>query len=662
MPSQAVFLSYASEDAPAAALLAEGVRAAGIEVWFDKTELRGGDAWDQTIRQRIRDCRLFIPIVSQHTEARAEGYFRREWKLAVDRTHDMSDRVAFMIPVVIDGTPEAAADVPTAFRSVQWTRLPGGIASEAFVERLVELIGTSTQVGGLVARIDPLTTVPTRALRRLSPRIVVCALSLAIAIGGGWFAWRHAEVPSAEPSIATSARPADVAHKSIAVLPFIELGDKQTDKLFAEGLAEDLQTLLATLPGLRVTGRLSSARIDNHDVDARSVGKQLGVAYIVEGTVRQFGRRVRVTARLISTEDQMQQWSETYDRELNDILKLQQEIADAIGRALQVEIKHASWQRSSTQVNLDAYVEYLRGLHAFDRYDQVGLQEAVTHYEQALALDPKMIRAREGMADAQFLYYSMGFVPAKLGASRARGVVDAILREDPNSAAAHGVRARLLTTYDWDWVAAQREVDLALSLNRRGQMQLYGAADLANVLGRWDLADRCFREALAIDPLDADTRFEFAYMLRRAGRLAEAESEARRVIEIRPTYPGNHAYLADVLLDSGRAAEALREAQLELDEGLRLTREAEMLYANGRTAESTRALQNAEQRFPETHAYDIAVAHAFRGETDDAFKWLGRAYDQRDYYMQYVRFEPILQRLKSDPRFRALAHRMNLPE
>ena len=136
---QAVFLSYASEDAAAAERIATSLGAAGIEVWFDKSELRGGDAWDRSIRQQIRACQLFVPVVSAYSDARREGYFRREWKLAVDRTHDMSERVAFLVPVVIDDTSDSRADVPDRFREVQWTRLPGGETSPAFVERVRRL-------------------------------------------------------------------------------------------------------------------------------------------------------------------------------------------------------------------------------------------------------------------------------------------------------------------------------------------------------------------------------------------------------------------------------------------------------------------------------------------------------------------------------------------
>src|ERR1700751_5382457 len=135
-PTGAVFLSYASQDSEAAQKICEALRAGGIEVFLDQSELRGGDAWDQKIRHEIHDCALFVPVISAHSDARREGYFRREWKLAVDRTADMSDRLAFLVPVVIDDTSDSRADVPDRFRQVQWTRLPGGETPPAFVERI----------------------------------------------------------------------------------------------------------------------------------------------------------------------------------------------------------------------------------------------------------------------------------------------------------------------------------------------------------------------------------------------------------------------------------------------------------------------------------------------------------------------------------------------
>ena len=139
-PAKAVFLSYASQDAEAARRIADALRAGGIEVWFDQSELRGGDVWDRQIRKQIHDCALFIPIISAHSQERLEGYFRREWKLAADRTHDMAEEKAFLVPVVIDDTSERYASVPDKFRDVQWTHLPAGETPPAFAERVSGLL------------------------------------------------------------------------------------------------------------------------------------------------------------------------------------------------------------------------------------------------------------------------------------------------------------------------------------------------------------------------------------------------------------------------------------------------------------------------------------------------------------------------------------------
>jgi hypothetical protein len=138
--SHAVFLSYASQDAEAAQRICNALRTGGIEVFLDQSELRGGDAWDQKIRHEIHDCALFIPIISQHTQERLEGYFRHEWKLAIERTHHMAEQMPFLVPVVVDGTRDQEAFVPDAFREVQWTHLPGGETPPAFVERIKRLL------------------------------------------------------------------------------------------------------------------------------------------------------------------------------------------------------------------------------------------------------------------------------------------------------------------------------------------------------------------------------------------------------------------------------------------------------------------------------------------------------------------------------------------
>src|SRR5271156_2101694 len=183
-PFHAVFLSYASQDVEAAQKICEALRAAGIEVFFDQSELRGGDVWDQKIRREIHDCALFVPIVSQHTQERLEGYFRREWKLAIDRTHDMAEQKPFLVPVVIDSTSDQDAMVPELFRTVQWTRLPAGETSPAFVERIRRLmspavLATIPTPPRAMSAAAPATGKWIGASARPSPTLLVAGVALA---------------------------------------------------------------------------------------------------------------------------------------------------------------------------------------------------------------------------------------------------------------------------------------------------------------------------------------------------------------------------------------------------------------------------------------------------------------------------------------------------
>jgi hypothetical protein len=216
--SRAVFLSYASQDAETAHRICEALRAADIEVWFDQSELRGGDAWDRQIRKQIHDCALFIPLISQHSQERLEGYFRLEWKLAVDRSHRMAAERSFIVPVVVDSTRERDALVPDAFRDVQWTHLPGGEASQAFVTRVAVLLGTSAPVATAAAPGHvPVTLRPAGTTNRRAFWTSLGLATLAVIVVGGWFALQLSGLHRhPEARVAGDSHPS-VTKKSIAV-------------------------------------------------------------------------------------------------------------------------------------------------------------------------------------------------------------------------------------------------------------------------------------------------------------------------------------------------------------------------------------------------------------------------------------------------------------
>ncbi len=287
-PGKAVFLSYASQDAKAAQQLCNALRAAGVEVWFDQSELRGGDAWDALIRKQVRDCALFVPLISANTEARSEAYFRREWNLAVTRMLDMAEDQSFLLPVVIDETPENTARVPERFRERQWTRVPGGLPSGEFTAHVAQLLETNRPIAPTASGVARRTAVadPGRSEE------------------GFW----------------------------VAVLPFKCAGSNPDLAAFAEALADEIVTGLCRFSYLRVIARSSTSRYTGGAADVRAVGRDVGARYAIEGSLRHAGPRLRLAMQLVDTVSGAHLWAESYERGFNSeaAFELQDELASRI--------------------------------------------------------------------------------------------------------------------------------------------------------------------------------------------------------------------------------------------------------------------------------------------------------------------------------------------
>jgi TolB-like protein len=383
-PSHAVFLSYASQDAGAVARICAALRSGGVEVWLDQSELRGGDAWDRQIRERIHDCRLFIAVISASTETRDEGYFRREWRLAADRTHDMAERKAFLLPVVIDATAERGASVPDKFHEVQWTRLPGGETPPEFVERVRRLVSPEPPYAPtatvLPAGVAP--TPPPPASRRskwalpLIAAAVVAAAVVYFAIDR-FSVSKHPTLPAAQARAdATAFSPPP---HSIAVLPFVNMSGDKEQEYFSDGLSEELLNDLARINELQVAARTSAFSFKGKDTDIGTIGRKLNVGAVLEGSVRRSAHTVRVTAQLINAVTGFHMWSQSYDRDLGDVLKLQTDIAQAVSNALKVTLLSDVPSRIKVggTRNPAAYEAYLRAASAYWQVVSASDNEAV---------------------------------------------------------------------------------------------------------------------------------------------------------------------------------------------------------------------------------------------------------------------------------------------
>ena len=352
-PSHAVFLSYASQDAEAAQRICEALRGAGIEVWFDQSALRGGDVWDQTIRKQVKTCVLFIPVISRHTHEREEGYFRLEWKLAVDRSHLMTADKAFLLPVVIDDTREDDERVPDKFRDVQWTRLPRGETPSGFVERVRRLVSPEpSQVPTMTVRLAGTVSTATPQMKGRVPAfwrlkggvpavaaVVVLGALAYLAVDKLWIL-KHLAPPAAPPTFPPGAASVGFAPPlhSIAVLPFVNMSGDPKQEYFSDGLTEELLNSLARINELQVAARTSSFYFKGEHTDLQTIARKLNVASVLEGSVRRSGHKIRITAQLNNAVTGFHLWSQTYDRDLSDVLTLQTEIANAVASALKVTL------------------------------------------------------------------------------------------------------------------------------------------------------------------------------------------------------------------------------------------------------------------------------------------------------------------------------------
>jgi len=654
--SRAVFLSYASQDAEVAHRICEALRAGGIEVFLDQSELRGGDAWDQQIRHEIHDCRLFMPIISQHTQERLEGYFRHEWMLAVERKHHMAEQKAFLVPVVIDSTSDRDAIVPEHFRAVQWTRLPGGETPPAFIERVQRLlsgeVSKGIRIGSSVTEYEPASS----RLKRVLPVAAGGVIAVALLVVLAFFGLERLR-----------GLRAGVQAKSIAVLPLANESGDASQQYFSDGISEDLITALSQLPGLKVIGRTSSFLFRDSREDSRSIGAKLQVAHLLEGSVRRSGDLVRISAELIDTEDGSAQWSERFDRPYKDLFALQDEITRAVAGALRARLlpSEAAAVQSERPPggNLEAYNAYLQARFYERRGAEADYRNAIGFYTQATDIDPRYALGWSGLSGAwtglgvEFLEGAR----AQEAYAKARAAANRALTLSPELADAHIALGQLLYNADFDWRGAEAQYRRALELTPNdGRAKFAFGVQLAT-FGHIEQAIKLTQEALATEPLRDDWYYNLANYHSALNHLNEAERAIRRAIELQPAAPIFHVTLVIIEIKRGNADAALAAAQQEppgswQDIALALARQIGTEHS---TADA--ALRTVIDRDTGTSAYQIAEVYALRNDANETFAWLDRAWSNRDGGIAQLLFDSFILRYKEDPRFAAFCRKVGLP-
>jgi TolB-like protein/tetratricopeptide (TPR) repeat protein len=666
MPAGAAFLSYASQDEEAAERIATALRSAGIQVWFDKSELRGGEAWDRQIRQQIHDCRLFIAVISAHTEARDEGYFRREWRLAVERAGDMAEGKAFLVPVVIDDTRERSAAVPDKFHEVQWTRLPAGYAATSFTDRIKAMLSPqpaasnrhSTDLTG-----DSAATPRPLVARRSPPLPILIAVALAV-VGAGLVAYKlstrgaHNASPVAAHAApsggATGSAPSGAVTESIAVLPFADMSEKHDQEYFGDGMAEEVIDRLAQLAQLRVISRTSAFQFKGKNEDVRAIGARLAVANILEGSVRRSGDRLRVSVQLVNAADGSQLWSQSYDRNTSDIFQVQDEIAGEVVKALRLKLAAPFEAERATTDNVAAHSLLLQGRFFEDRNAPGDSERAIAAYEEALKEDP-----RYALAWAELAWAEMWVIPADVQrvANAARRAIE--LR--PDLAQAHATRGWYQSLFGLDWEAADRDFDKALALEPQNMRALYGKGRLARVLRRTDESLRYYRAALERDPVNTFVIQGLSTTLIALRRTAEAVQAARKALDISPSIVTGHWYLAYALLWNGELEAARREIEVEPIGSQRLSTIALIEGTRHNQGAADAALQELLSVTDAFKDYYIASVYANRHDVGAAISWLERTRTAHYRGFAEISTDPAFDAIRNAPAFVAYLRGLKLP-
>jgi len=478
---------------------------------------------------------------------------------------------------------------------------------------------------------------------------------------------RRSAAPQAAPIRPQRPGPAPKASDtpSVAVLPFVNRSASADDEYFSDGLADELISVLVKIKGLRVAARTSSATFKGRSVTIEEAGRVLNVRSVLEGSVRKAGNRVRISVQLVRVEDGVPLWSETYDRTLDDIFAVQDDIArsvvkelrttllgeapdsDASGAA-QAEVAAAAQGRGG---NPEAHRLYLEGRHFVDQFTREGVMRGVDRLEAATALDPTNALALATLARAYWFAGAYGFIPVTEGYEKAKATVARALEIVPDLPEALLVRAMLAASHEFDFRTAGAALERAYELAPGNPLVLDAYGQFLTRMGRFEEARPIVERALEQDPLSPTAWTGLAGLERVTGRYAQAEAATRRILELSPDRAVARHMLAYSLALQGRHDEARREAEREPLEWARLTALASIDYRAGRVADADRSLERLIEIGGDDCAFQVGALYAQRGQADEAFRWLDHALATRDAGVVLARFEPSFRSLQGDPRW-----------
>src|SRR5437764_2864177 len=521
---------------------------------------------------------------------------------------------------------------------------------------------------------------PNESITHHTGRKIVGITIVVAVIAAGLFVYQLVRSKNTGTPRQSEATTASISQKSVAVLAFANLSDDKGSEYFSDGISEELLTVLQKIPGLHVAARTSAFSFKGKNATAQEIGEKLGVAHLVEGSVRKAGDSVRIAARLTQASTGEEQWSENYTRNLKDVFAVQTEIAQTIVEQLrgqltggaanpttkaQIEAEVRAAEKGGTK-SVEAHEAYLQGRFFINRHSEKETDQARAAYQRAVQLDPKFALAWAGLAQTHVWDCNYATGGGQKGfnghLAAAREAVERALALEPDLPEALFARSMIQTNFDYDWKGAAETLRKALALAPQDPALLMQAGNLAAARGEKTQSIEFDRRAVALDPVNAQARAFLASALSATGKQEEARAEYARVVELNPSAPNSHAGVGLTYLLESKFEEAAVAAQKDAADWARLLIVSCVRWAQKRVPESDAALAELIANTSETGAYQIAEVYGYRNDKDHAFEWLERARRQRDAGLPGLRADTLLRNLHDDPRWDAFLRTMGLAD
>ena len=637
LAAPAVFVSYASADRATAEAASAYLEARGVRCWMAPRDVPAGALYADAIVRAINDSSTLLLLLSHNSLGSA--HVGKE----LERASSKGKRI---IAMRLDDAPLTPAFEYFLSES-QWIDIAADGRETGFA-RLLQALSEPSAAQGLPPAAAP------RRVRSRAPVLLSAALALVAILAALWL-WRTRQGIPAAAANTTAA-----VEKSVAVLPFADMSEAHDQGYFADGMAEEILDQLAKIPSLKVIARTSSFQFKDKAEDVRVVGDKLGVATVLEGSVRKAGERMRITAQLVRTSDGSHMWSEVYDRETRDVFRIQDEIAAAVVAALKASLLGSTEKRAAPTTNTEAYALYLQGLSHLRSYSGADSAKAREYFERATTLDPDFAQAwaqiavTYGNQEVFGSHESFGLMNERIATAAHRA-----LALDPTLAEAHVALANM-GFIDYDLAKMRSEVQSALQNEPDNVSALGLSVFMAIAECRLGEAEQLSRRIIERDPLSVDPYRGLATALWFKGDAPEAAATYRRLLAVTPGAESMHYRLAQVLISEGRTQEALKELDAEGSPSWQAIGRAMAYGALGQNRESDQQLRIAEAR-DQGLSYQAAQIYANRHDREATFAWLERARQAHDPgLLTYVKCDPSFAQLRADPRFATLLAQLHL--